>query len=185
MTTLGLIGLGRMGGNMARRLQQRGVDVIAFNRNHSVTESLAKECGLTAATSIEQLVEKLPTPRIVWLMLPAGDIVEQHIAQLKTLSRTRRHSCRRRKFLVQGHITSRRKIARNRHTLCGCRRIRRRMGISKRILHYGGRRKNRDRKIAARFCKRLHHPMTPAGCTPALSAAVTLPKWFTTASSTA
>jgi 6-phosphogluconate dehydrogenase len=85
MTTLGLIGLGRMGGNMARRLQQRGVDVIAFNRNHSVTESLAKECGLTAATSIEQLVEKLPTPRIVWLMLPAGDIVEQHIAQLKTL----------------------------------------------------------------------------------------------------
>lgn len=85
MTTLGLIGLGRMGGNMARRLQQRGVDVIAFNRNHSVTESLAKECGLTAANSIEDLVQQLPTPRIVWLMLPAGDIVEQHIAQLKTL----------------------------------------------------------------------------------------------------
>ena len=85
MTTLGLIGLGRMGGNMARRLQQRGVGVIAFNRNHSVTESLAKECGLTAAESVEKLVAQLPSPRIVWLMLPAGDIVEQHIAQLKTL----------------------------------------------------------------------------------------------------
>ena len=85
MTTLGLIGLGRMGGNMARRLQQRGVGVIAFNRNHSVTESLAKECGLTAAESVEKLVAQLPSPRIVWLMLPAGDIVEQHIAQLKIL----------------------------------------------------------------------------------------------------
>ena len=88
--TLGLVGLGRMGGNMARRLQQHGVDVIAFNRNHSVTESLAKECGLTAATSIENLVQQLPpstktSPRIVWLMLPAGEIIEQHIAQLKTL----------------------------------------------------------------------------------------------------
>lgn len=89
-TTLGLIGLGRMGGNMARRLQRNGVNVIAYNRNHDVTAALAKECGLTAAISIEQLVNQLPTPtqkqpRIVWLMLPAGDIVEQHIAQLTPL----------------------------------------------------------------------------------------------------
>jgi 6-phosphogluconate dehydrogenase len=89
-TTLGLIGLGRMGGNMARRLQRNGVNVVAYNRNHDVTEALAKECGLTATTSIEQLVSQLPRPtqtqpRIVWLMLPAGDIVEQHIAQLTAL----------------------------------------------------------------------------------------------------
>lgn len=89
-TTLGLVGLGRMGGNMARRLQRNGISVIAYNRNHGVTESLAKECGLTAAVSIEQLVSQLPPPtqkqpRIVWLMLPAGDIVEQHIEQLSSL----------------------------------------------------------------------------------------------------
>jgi len=79
MATVGLIGLGRMGGNMARRWRQHNVKVIAFNRNHSITESLASECGLTAATSIEQLVAQLPTPRVVWLMLPAGDVTQQHI----------------------------------------------------------------------------------------------------------
>ena len=79
MATVGLIGLGRMGGNMARRWQQHGVNVIAFNRNHDVTKSLATECGLVAATSIEQLVQQLPAPRVVWLMLPAGAVTQQHI----------------------------------------------------------------------------------------------------------
>jgi 6-phosphogluconate dehydrogenase len=82
MTTLGLIGLGRMGANMARRLQQGGVHVVAHNRNHDVATSLAAECGLTAASNIESLVSQLPAPRMVWLMLPAGEAVEQHIAQL-------------------------------------------------------------------------------------------------------
>lgn len=79
MATVGLIGLGRMGGNMARRWQQHGVNVIAFNRNHDVTKSLAAECGLVAATTIEQLVQQLPAPRVVWLMLPAGAVTQQHI----------------------------------------------------------------------------------------------------------
>ncbi|HSC76602.1 MAG TPA: decarboxylating 6-phosphogluconate dehydrogenase [Pseudomonadales bacterium] len=85
MSTLGLIGLGRMGGNMARRLQRNGVDVIAFNRNHSVTEALAAECGLSAAASVEELIEQLPAPRVVWLMLPAGDATQQHIDQVSAL----------------------------------------------------------------------------------------------------
>ena len=79
MATVGLIGLGRMGGNMARRWRQHGVNVIAFNRNHSVTETLAAECGVIAANSIAQLVQQLPAPRIVWLMLPAGAVTQQHI----------------------------------------------------------------------------------------------------------
>jgi 6-phosphogluconate dehydrogenase len=83
--TLGLIGLGRMGGNMARRLRRHDINVIAFNRNHSVTEALAGECGLVAAQSIEQLVSQLPSPRIVWLMLPAGDTTQQHIEQILPL----------------------------------------------------------------------------------------------------
>lgn len=85
MNTMGLIGLGRMGGNMARRLQRNGVSVIAYNRNHSVTDNLASECGLTAASSIEQLVSQLPSPRIVWLMLPAGETTQQHIEQVLPL----------------------------------------------------------------------------------------------------
>lgn len=79
MATVGLIGLGRMGGNMALRWRQHGVNVIAFNRNHSVTETLAAECGVIAANSIAQLVQQLPAPRIVWLMLPAGAVTQQHI----------------------------------------------------------------------------------------------------------
>lgn len=84
-TTLGLIGLGRMGGNMARRLQRQGIPVIAHNRNHSVTQALAAECGLTAAASVEELVSQLPAPRLVWLMLPAGDTTQHYIDQLLPL----------------------------------------------------------------------------------------------------
>lgn len=85
MTTLGLVGLGRMGGNMARRLQEAGVQVVAYDRDNGVTESLAAECGAAAARSVETLVAQLPSPRMVWLMLPAGEVVEQQIAQLVPL----------------------------------------------------------------------------------------------------
>ena len=49
---MGLIGLGRMGGNMARRLRRGGVDVVAWNRNGEVAHALAAECGLVAADSL-------------------------------------------------------------------------------------------------------------------------------------
>ena len=82
---LGLIGLGRMGANMARRLQRANIKLAAYNRNPAVTQSLAEETGLKASASLEQLVEILPTPRVIWLMLPAGDITQQHIEQLSGL----------------------------------------------------------------------------------------------------
>lgn len=85
MVTLGMIGLGRMGGNMARRLQNGGIKVIAFNRNAAVAQSIAAECGLVVAESVEELVMQLPSPRMVWIMLPAGDVVEQHIAEIVPL----------------------------------------------------------------------------------------------------
>ncbi len=79
---IGLIGLGRMGGNMARRLQKGGISVIAYNRSQDVTQALAAECGLEAANSLADLVARLPMPRVVWLMLPAGETVTAHIDQL-------------------------------------------------------------------------------------------------------
>jgi len=82
---LGLIGLGRMGANMARRLRRANVKLAAYNRNPEVTRSLAEETGLTATASLEELVELLPAPRAIWLMLPAGDITQQHIDQLSDL----------------------------------------------------------------------------------------------------
>lgn len=82
---LGLIGLGRMGANMARRLRRADIKVATYNRSFDVTQSLAEESGTTATASVEELVALLPTPRIVWLMLPAGEITQQYIDQLFTL----------------------------------------------------------------------------------------------------
>ena len=82
---LGLIGLGRMGANMARRLRKGGIDVVAWNRNAGVTQDLAKETGLEAAANLADIASRLKSPRIVWLMLPAGEVTQQHIDQLSAL----------------------------------------------------------------------------------------------------
>ncbi|MBU1710494.1 MAG: decarboxylating 6-phosphogluconate dehydrogenase [Proteobacteria bacterium] len=81
---LGMIGLGRMGMNMARRLLQDGHEVVAFNRTPAKTEELTKE-GAIAAFSLSELIENLPSPRIVWLMLPAGNTVDDHLEQLQKM----------------------------------------------------------------------------------------------------
>jgi len=80
-----MIGLGKMGGNMARRLRAKGFEVVGFNLDASATEVLAKEAGLIAADSIEALLAKLDPPRCVWLMLPAGESTEATIEQLRAL----------------------------------------------------------------------------------------------------
>jgi 6-phosphogluconate dehydrogenase len=70
--------------NMAKRLLKGGNEVVAYNRTPSKTDQLVKE-GAVGAYSLKELVEKLPSPRIVWMMLPAGQIVDEHIEQLKGL----------------------------------------------------------------------------------------------------
>jgi 6-phosphogluconate dehydrogenase len=79
---VGLVGLGKMGGNMARRWRQHGVDVVGFNRNAEVARDLASETGLVAANSLKELVAVLTAPRVVWLMLPAGDVTQEYIDSL-------------------------------------------------------------------------------------------------------
>lgn len=81
---LAMIGLGRMGINMAKRLLKGGHEVVAYNRTPSKTDQLVKE-GAVGAYSLKELVEKLPSPRIVWMMLPAGQTIDDHIEQLKGL----------------------------------------------------------------------------------------------------
>ncbi len=82
---LGIIGLGKMGGNMARRLRRAETEVVGFNRDMKATDALAAECGLVPAESAEALVEMLDAPRLVWLMLPAGDITESYVQQMLEL----------------------------------------------------------------------------------------------------
>jgi 6-phosphogluconate dehydrogenase len=86
MLEIGLYGLGRMGGNMARRLARGGVRVHARNRNHQVSLDLAAEqANVTAHADLAALVAALPAPRVVWLMLPAGEATEAAIDKLAML----------------------------------------------------------------------------------------------------
>jgi len=78
---LAMIGLGRMGGNMARRLMRAGHRVVGYNRSPGLTRELAAE-GLDGAFSLEEVAGKLAPPRIAWLMVPAGDPTERTIAAL-------------------------------------------------------------------------------------------------------
>jgi 6-phosphogluconate dehydrogenase len=81
---LAMIGLGRMGMNMARRLLRGGHEVVAWNRSPDKTDRLVEE-GASGAYSFPQVVEKLLSPRVVWMMLPAGEIIDEHLDQLKEL----------------------------------------------------------------------------------------------------
>lgn len=75
---IGMIGLGRMGGNMARRLMAGGHQIVAFDRNADAVKALADD-GAEPATSLDDLRGKLDSPAIWWVMLPAGEITETTI----------------------------------------------------------------------------------------------------------
>ena len=79
---LAMIGLGKMGGNMVRRMRRGGIEVVGFDRAFEVVAQLAKEDGMIAASSVGDAVTKLTPPRIVWLMLPSGDATEHQIRAL-------------------------------------------------------------------------------------------------------
>jgi 6-phosphogluconate dehydrogenase len=80
---LGMVGLGRMGANMTTRLSRGGHEVVVYDRDaKAVARSAAG--GATAASSLDDLVSKLPAPRAVWVMVPAGDPTEQTIQALAT-----------------------------------------------------------------------------------------------------
>jgi len=87
-STLGMIGLGRMGGNMARRLARAGHTVLAWDRSLEARTGAAQEPRVQDAGTLEQLVAQLPAPRIVWLMLPAGAPTQETLARLVPLLAT-------------------------------------------------------------------------------------------------
>jgi 6-phosphogluconate dehydrogenase len=78
---IGVVGLGRMGGNIARRLMKAGHSCMVFDADSKVVYGLAKE-GAEPANSLKALVDGLKGPRVVWVMLPAGSITEDTVAEL-------------------------------------------------------------------------------------------------------
>lgn len=78
---LGMVGLGRMGGNLVRRLMRAGIGCVVWDRDPAVVAALAAE-GAEAARDLPDLVRRLAAPRAVWVMLPAGAATEDAVAQL-------------------------------------------------------------------------------------------------------
>ncbi|MCH1625512.1 phosphogluconate dehydrogenase (NAD(+)-dependent, decarboxylating) [Fredinandcohnia quinoae] len=73
---LGLIGLGKMGYNLALNMKDKGHEVVANDVNEEAVARISKE-GIATALSVKDLVEQLPSPKVIWLMVPAGEITEQ------------------------------------------------------------------------------------------------------------
>src|SRR3954451_19882603 len=78
---LGIVGLGRMGANMARRLMRDGHKIVAFDVNPEAVAALAGE-GAQGASSIQDMVSALKAPRSIWVMVPAGEITDKTIAEV-------------------------------------------------------------------------------------------------------
>ena len=78
---LGMIGLGRMGGNIVRRLMRRGHSTVVYDKDQKAVAALAAE-GAVGAATLEELVQKLEPPRAAWVMLPAGAITEATVDTL-------------------------------------------------------------------------------------------------------
>ncbi len=72
---IGLVGLGKMGGNMRERMRRAGLNVVGFDRNPDISD----------VGSLQELVDKLPTPKVVWVMVPAGDPTRLTVAELKEM----------------------------------------------------------------------------------------------------
>ena len=81
---VGMIGLGRMGMNMARRLVGDGHKVVVYNRTQDKVSQMVKE-GAVASNSFQDFIVKLTPPRVVWMMLPIGGPIDEHIEKLMPL----------------------------------------------------------------------------------------------------
>src|SRR3546814_13266589 len=84
MMQLGVIGLGRMGGNITLRLGRTGHRCVVYDRNADIVREFA-EAGTETAAGLEELVARLDAPRAVWLMLPAGRVTDETVRLLADL----------------------------------------------------------------------------------------------------
>jgi 6-phosphogluconate dehydrogenase len=81
---LGMIGLGRMGANIARRVADHGHEVVVYDHSDDAVKAMADEKNTTGVFSLKELAEKMSAPRVVWVMVPAGTITSGVIAELAT-----------------------------------------------------------------------------------------------------
>ena len=97
---LGMVGLGRMGANMTRRLMRGGHTLVVSDLSADAVKGLAGE-GAVASSSLDDLVGKLTAPRAAWIMVPSGDPTEKTVQALLAQHAGGRHHHRRRQLLFQ------------------------------------------------------------------------------------
>ena len=79
---IAMLGLGKMGGNMAARLVRKGVSVVGYDNNQTMVKELSEKEKVISSSSVEDALSKLDKQKIVWMMLPAGEITKKQIADL-------------------------------------------------------------------------------------------------------
>ena len=180
-----MVGLGRMGANMARRLMRDGHRIVAYDVNPDAVSELAGE-GAEGASSLQDLASKLSAPRSVWVMVPAGEITEKTVEDVAAVLERRRRDRRRRQLLLPRRHPPRREAARAGDRLRRLRHQRRRLRPRPRLLpddrrpRRGGRAARPDLRLAgarasSRPSARRAAPATPrrprtATCTAAPTA---------------
>ena len=197
---LGMIGLGRMGANMVRRLIRGGHQCVVFDNNPASVQELVKE-GATGATSLDDFLAKLQKPRAVWLMVPAAVVDRACLPDLTP-------RLQKGDILIDGgnsyyidDIRRAKELAAKRHPLRRRRHQRRRLGSGARLLHDDRRRRTRRSSTSIRSSRRWRPAAArsrarPAGrrrparpstaiCTAGRPGPATSSRWCTTASSTA
>jgi len=81
---IGIVGLGKMGYQLALNMRDNHIDIVAYNRSHGKVDKIQKE-GVNVAYTLEELTAALKPPRVIWLMVPAGDAVDDVITELMPL----------------------------------------------------------------------------------------------------
>src|SRR5438094_10368745 len=79
---IGMVGLGRMGGNMARRLMRGGHEVVAYATDPAAVKQISSECA-TGVSTLDVLVARFARPRIAWIIVPAAAVTEQVVMELE------------------------------------------------------------------------------------------------------
>jgi 6-phosphogluconate dehydrogenase len=81
---LGVIGLGRMGGNISLRLMKHGHECVVFDQSDKAVDAIVGQ-GAAKSTGLADMVRQLPSPKVVWVMLPAGHITEEAVQELRSM----------------------------------------------------------------------------------------------------
>ena len=149
---LGMIGLGRMGANMVRRLMKKGHQCVVFDQSPKAVQDLVKE-NAVGSDSPANFLEQSAKPRAIWLMVPAG-VVDQSIRGLLPHLGCWRHSYRRRQFLLHRRYPPRQGTLAKENPLRGCGNKRRRVGPRARLLHDDRRRDKMWSSISTPFLPR-------------------------------